>query len=190
MPEQMTSGGWVIAGWGFACGFAVASLVWLSYHWWYRIRTHVTVVGAGEQRINRVRDKAAIKSLRSSLATACRPMVARTALEVAAAYGSVRPAPKPPTVVPEPNVAPLVDVEYVPAPAVAGHRYSWPTVDRKATVVLGDAGQASELRRLVRDVSEGEEWAGRHRLDESPQSDDTRQFDARDLLDAVVVEAS
>jgi hypothetical protein len=91
MPEGINSAGWVLVGWGAACGFAIACLLCMSYHWWYRLRTHVTVAGAAEQRLNRVRDKAAIRALRTSLATACRPVVARTAIEVAAAYGSVRP---------------------------------------------------------------------------------------------------
>lgn len=167
MPEEMTSAGWVLVGWGAACGSMITALVCLSHHWWYRLRTHVTVAGAAEQRINRVRDKAAIRSLRTSLATACRPVVARTAIEVAAVYGSVRPPVSPPCG-PAQRAWTLLDQQS--ATAVPPLNDGYPPDVREAAA-------ASQVRAQTRVFADGDESpkAGRHRFEEL--SGDTQQID-------------
>jgi hypothetical protein len=184
----MTSGGWVIAGWGFACGFAIASLVWLSYHWWYRIRTHVTVVGAGEQQIEAKRDREAIRTLRKLYAAKCtQPDV--SPLDVLVSHGRQvrsRPYPRPPAIVPVPVVTdstfPVLDVEYVAAPAAG-----WP--DRNVKPVLTDDAEASELRQFIRNIADGDApKAGRHRADEGQMSADTQNLG--DKVAAMLAEAA
>lgn len=194
MPDEITSAGWVLVGWGFAGGFGVACLLCLGWHWSYRIRTHVTVVGAGEQKIEAKRDQEAIRTLRKLYAAKCtRPDV--SPLDVLASHGKQarsRSYPRPPVIVPVPVVAempvvadstfPVFDVEYVAAPAT-----EWP--DRNLKPVLTDDAEASELRQFIRNIADGDApKAGRHRADEEEMSADTQNLGGK--VAAMLAEAA